>query len=103
MWMATRDRVLTTNEMYGGLAHALAEDTAGRWLRDALAEQHLIEAMRSARRTCRPTGRPAPPAAGRGSAETSPLDLSVASTSIVVDAAGETGPGDGGRSWPGRS
>jgi hypothetical protein len=43
MWMATRSRVLTTEEMYGGLAHTLAEDSADL-LRDALEEQRRIEA-----------------------------------------------------------
>ncbi|GAA2108991.1 hypothetical protein [Actinomadura alba] len=46
MWMATRHRVLTTDEMYDGLAHTLAEDCADR-LAAALAEQHRIEAART--------------------------------------------------------
>jgi hypothetical protein len=46
MWMATRDRVLTTEEMYDGLAHTLAEDCADR-LGAALVEQRRIEVTRA--------------------------------------------------------
>ncbi|MBC6457122.1 hypothetical protein [Actinomadura sp. HBU206391] len=46
MWMATRDRVLTTEEMYDGLAHTLAEDRSDL-LGDALAAQRRIEIARA--------------------------------------------------------
>ncbi|MCW2898988.1 MAG: hypothetical protein JWO67_1253 [Streptosporangiaceae bacterium] len=46
MWMATRSRALTTEEMYAGLACTLAEDSADL-LRDVLREQRRIEAPRA--------------------------------------------------------
>ncbi|HEV7936305.1 MAG TPA: hypothetical protein VGP70_28855 [Actinomadura sp.] len=46
MWMATRIRGLTTEEMYVGMAPTLAEDSA-EVLGDALGEQHRIEVARA--------------------------------------------------------
>jgi hypothetical protein len=51
MWMATRDRVLTTDEMCDGLLHTLAADTAEH-LRSALAEQHKLEMSASREPAC---------------------------------------------------
>jgi hypothetical protein len=44
MWMATRRRHLTTEEMFIGLAPTLAEDSADR-LRDALSTQARLDAQ----------------------------------------------------------
>jgi starvation-inducible outer membrane lipoprotein len=41
-WLATRNGVLSTEEMRGGLLHTLVGDTAEQ-LRDALVEQAKIE------------------------------------------------------------
>lgn len=49
-WYAARWRVLTDAEMNAGLVHTLDADTAEQ-LRQALAEQHRIEADRSAAST----------------------------------------------------
>jgi hypothetical protein len=42
LWLATRDRVLSTGEMCDGLLHTLAADTAEQ-LRSALAAQRRLE------------------------------------------------------------
>ena len=49
-WYAARWRVLSDEEMTAGLVHTLDADTAEE-LREALAEQHRIETLRSAAST----------------------------------------------------
>lgn len=43
-WATRRSRILTTDEMYGGLMHTLGEDTA-RELRAALNAQRHLEGL----------------------------------------------------------